>query len=73
MCKSEIINQANFQSGLVFLKGPAWSVLFLVYIIDLLQHCDTSKVAIYADDTTLLNAGYNCERQLDDSKECLTT
>ena len=47
--------------------------LFLVYINDLPQQCDTSKVAIYADDTTLLNAGYNCEQRTNDDIESLTT
>ena len=47
--------------------------LFLVYINDLPQQCDTSKVAIYADDTTILNVGPNCERQLDNDLESLST
>ena len=47
--------------------------LFLVYINDLPQQCDTSKVVIYADDTTILNAGHNCERQLDNDIESLST
>ena len=40
---------------------------------DLPQQCEASKVAIKADDTTILNAGYNCEHQLDDDIESLTT
>ena len=47
--------------------------LFLVYINDLPKQCDTSKVAIYGDNTTILNAGHNCERQLDNDIESLST
>ena len=36
--------------------GPS---LFIVYIKDLPQQCDTSKSAMHADDTKALNAGYN--------------
>ena len=46
--------------------------LFLVYINDLPQQCDTCEVAKYADDTILSNAGYNCERHLEDGIDSLT-
>ena len=51
---------------------PSWVLFFSSFLSELPQQCYTDKVAIYADDTTLRDADYNCERQLNDDIESLT-
>ena len=49
------------------------SFLVLLDINNFPHQCGTSKLGIYADDTSLLITRYVCERQLDDDTDSLTT